>query len=231
MRRGPVAAALAAAYAALAGLVAAGTLTGIDQWAVTHLMPGGSDSSSKETFADAVVPLLHANWSRPLDAVASFVTLPGQVVVSGLLVGAAALLSCSAAAAAPPRSSGPRPGSPATAIEVLCKETLQRPALYRHGHHLVGYDASWPSGHTLRTLVVAATLAAVWPQARAPIALWAAAVLPLLVASGAHTPSDVVGGLLLAALLVLAANAAERSALLGRALGGGPAAGAAPRRP
>lgn len=230
MRRGPVAAALAAAYAALAGLVAAGTLTRVDQWSVTHLMPGGSDSSSKETFADAVVPLLHVNWSRPLDTVASFVTLPGQAIVSGLVVGAAALVLLGRGR----RTAAlvwPATWFATTAIEVLCKETLQRPALYRHGHHLVGYDASWPSGHTLRVLVVAATLAAAWPRARPLIALWAAAALPLLVASGAHTPSDVVGGLLLTSLLVLAANAAERSALLGRALGGGPAAGAAPGRP
>ena len=82
-RRAPAAAALAAAYAALAGLVAAGTLTGLDQWAVDHLMPGapGVELATRRSL-DAVVPLLHAHWSRPLDAVASLVTLPGQVVVS-----------------------------------------------------------------------------------------------------------------------------------------------------
>ena len=230
MRRGPVAAALAAAYAALAGLVAAGALTRADQWSVTHLMPGASGSSSKETFADAVVPLAHAHWSQPLDAVSSLLTLPGQVVVSGLLVGAAALVLLHRGRRAAALV-WPATWFAATAIEVLCKETLARPALYRHGHHLVGYDASWPSGHTLRILIVAATVAAVWPEAKAAIALWAAAALPLLVASGAHTPSDVAGGLLLAALVMLAAGAAERSALLGRALRSGPAAGAAPRRP
>ena len=230
MRRARAAATLAAAYAALAGLVAAGTLTGIDQWAVTHLMPGASGTSSKETFADAVVPLLHADWSKPLDAVASLVTLPGQVVVSGLVVGAAALVLLGRGRRAAALV-WPVTWFAAPALAVLCKEPLRRPARYRHGHHLVGYDASWPSGHTLRVLVVAATLAAVWPRARAAIALWAAAALPLLVASGAHTPSDVVGGVLLALLLMLAAGAAERSALLGRALGGRPAAGAAPRRP
>jgi len=231
MRRSAAATALAAAYASLAGLVAAGTLAHVDQWAVDHLMPGGSDSSSKTTFTDAVVPLLHAHWNQPLDAVASFVTLPGQVVVSGLLVGAAALFLL-ARGRREAALVWPATWFAGTAIEVLCKSTLTRPALYRHGHHLAGYDASWPSGHTLRVLIVAATFAAVWPQARALFALWAAAALPLLVASGAHTPSDVASGLLLAALLVLAARAAERSALLRGALRGGPAArAAAPRRP
>ncbi|HKI92774.1 MAG TPA: phosphatase PAP2 family protein [Gaiellaceae bacterium] len=231
MRRATAGTALAAAYATLAGLVAAGTLSHADQWAIDHLMPGGSDSSSKETFADAVIPLVHTHWRDPLDAVASLVTLPGQVVVSGLLVGVAALLLL-ARGRREAALVWPATWFAATAIEVLCKSTLARPALYRHGHHLVGYDASWPSGHTLRVLIVAATFAAVWPRARAALALWAAAALPLLVASGAHTPSDVAGGLLLVALLLLAAGAAERSALLRRALRGGPAAAAAaPRRP
>ena len=99
-----------------------------------------------------------------------------------------------------------------TAIEVLTKETLTRPPLYAHGAHLVGFDASFPSGHTIRIVLVAATIVVVWPAARLWVAAWAACAIVLTELAGFHTPSDVAGGLVLAALLVEPARRYARPA-------------------
>ncbi len=88
------------------------------------------------------------------------------------------------------------------AIEVLVKHVVQRPALTEDGSHLVGFDGSLPSGHTLRALLLAT---AAWHVSRrlGRVALaWAATIPPVLVAAGWHTPSDVLAGIALALLLV-----------------------------
>lgn len=189
-------------------------------------MPGARGVGPAPTLLESAVPLLHAHFSPAVLGVAQVVTLPGQVVVSLLLVGACALAlrrrGRSAAAAA--WLAAWLLGS---AIETVCKRSLDRPPLYRHGVHVLGFDSSWPSGHTIRSVVVAAALAAAWPRLRPLLGAWLVAALALLVAAGFHTPSDVLGGLLLAALLVAGAGAAERSALLrGRAARAGRPAGA-----
>ena len=215
-RAGSAALAAAAAYAALAGIVAAGALTGLDQWAVDHLMPGAVGVGPPPTFLESLVPLLHSHYPNGVSTAAQIVTLPGQVVVSFALVAVAAeaLRRRGAGAAAVAWLAAWLVG---TATEVVCKHVLVRPALFRHGTHIVSFDGSWPSGHTIRCAVVAAALAAAWPRARALLALWLAAALALLELAGFHTPSDIAGGLLLWVLLALAASEPGRSALLRRA--------------
>jgi membrane-associated phospholipid phosphatase len=192
---------LVAAFAALAGLVAAGSLTRIDQWAVDHAMPGQSFTTQKSTFAEALVPLLHASWHPLLHGVADIVTLPASVLPSLAIAGAGWLVLWrrgrrrTAVAWAAAWVAG-------TAIEVLTKATLTRPPLFSHGMHLVGFDASYPSGHTIRIVLVAATIIVVWPAARVWVAAWAACAVVLTEVAGFHTPSDVAGGIVLAALLV-----------------------------
>ena len=150
------------------------------------------------TLADALVPLLHADFGSPLGAVASAVTAPASLLPSLLLVGACCVTMRrrgrvrAAYAWAAAWLAG-------NAVEALCKATLVRPALYRHGLHLLAFDSSFPSGHTIRSILVAAALAATWPAARLWGAAWAAASLVLLEANAAHTPSDIAGGLLLSA--------------------------------
>ena len=206
---------MAAAYAALAGLVAAGTLTGVDQWASDHLMPGAERPGPAPTFLESLVPLYHPDAHGVVGWVGQVVTLPGQVAVSFLIV--------AAAAEALRRRGRVEAGAGwlaawalGTAIEVVCKETLARPALYRDGVHAVAFDGSWPSGHTLRCALVAVALGTLWPRARPLLAAWLAAAVALLVAIGAHTPSDLAGGLLLAALLAFGVRELEGSGLLGR---------------
>jgi membrane-associated phospholipid phosphatase len=193
---------LAAAYAALAILVAAGALTGLDQWAVDHLMPGGHGASAPPTALEALVPLYHASWSRPLDVVANVVTLPAQAVISSAVAGACCLVLL---------RRGRRRAALAWAVawlaangvEVLCKSVLARPLLHRHGLALPALESSFPSGHTLRAVLLTAAAATVLPGARLWLAAWAAAVVVLLEADGLHVPSDLAGGLLLAGLTVV----------------------------
>jgi membrane-associated phospholipid phosphatase len=196
--------------------VAAGSLTGADQWACDHLMPGAGRPGPPPTFLESLVPLLHADLGTPLRATSQIVTLPGQLVVSllAVVVAAVALLRQGRGSAAVAWLAA---WSVASAIEVACKHALTRPALTRDGLHATAFDSSWPSGHAVRSVVAAAALASAWPRARAWLGVWLAGALVLLVAAGFHTPSDVLGGVLLAVPLLVAATAVERSGLLDRA--------------
>jgi membrane-associated phospholipid phosphatase len=193
--------ALAAAYTALAALVASGALNGLDQWAVDHLMPCLDQAGHKPSLAEAAIPLLQASWSTVLDVVANVVTLPAQALVASAL----AAVCCLALWRRGRRRSAVAWGIAwiaGNAVEVLCKSTLARPLLHAHGHALVAFQSSYPSGHTLRSVLLVGVVATVWPSARRWAAAWAAASLVLLEVAGFHVPSDIVGGLLLALLLI-----------------------------
>jgi membrane-associated phospholipid phosphatase len=197
----------AAAYAALAILVAAGTLNGVDQWGVDHAMPGEHFHRAQSTFIEAVVPLLHATYSPVLHGVAEIWTVPASFVPSLVLCGVGWLVLWrrgrrrAAVVWAAAWIAG-------TAIEVLTKAALTRPALHADGGlHITGFDASYPSGHTIRAVLLAATIWVVWPAARIWAVAWAAVAVVLTEVAGLHTPTDIVGGLLLAALLIEIARA------------------------
>jgi len=207
--RPALALALAAAYAGLAALVATGAANGLDQWSVDHVMPGLRDGSRGPSIVDAAVPLLGATWATGLDVVANVVTLPAQALVASVLAGACCLALW--------RHGRQREALvwglawvAGNAVEVLCKSSLARPLLHAHGHALVAFESSYPSGHTLRAVLLAAAVATVWPVARRWVALWAAAVLVLLEIDGFHVPSDIVGGLMLALLLIVLVRGADR---------------------
>jgi membrane-associated phospholipid phosphatase len=178
-------------------------------------MPFAGTPSAAPTTLEGIVPLLDAPFHPLGVGVAEIVTLPGQAVLSLLLVLVAAWqlrkrgrveeAVCWTAA-----------WVVAVAVELVFRHTLTRPPLYRDGVHLVAFDASWPSGHALRCALVAAALAAAWPRLRIPLGIWLAAVLVLLELAGFHTPTDLAGGLLLATATAAGALAVERSGLLRR---------------
>jgi undecaprenyl-diphosphatase len=190
-------------------LVASGALNGLDQWAVDHLMPGHPGQGAAPSLAEAAVPLLHASWAMPLDVVANIVTLPAQALISSVLAAICCLLLWRRGERRAAYALGAA-WIAANAVEVLCKSTLSRPLLHWNGHALLGLESSFPSGHTLRAVLLAAAAAAVWPAARRWLAFWAAATLVLLELDGFHVPSDIAGGLLLAALALLAAGDVAR---------------------
>lgn len=164
---------------------------------------------------ESLIPLYHAAYTPVGAAVAEIVTLPGQVLVSLALVllAAGVLLGRGRTDAALAWLVAWGAG---TAVEVAFRHTLTRQPLYRHGIHLSGFDASWPSGHALRCSIVAAALATASPRLRIPLLAWLAACAVLLELAGFHTPTDVLGGLLLAVVVVCGAVALERSGLLRR---------------
>ena len=190
-------------------------MTGLDQWAVDHAMPFAGPPGPPPTLLESLVPLLHAGFHPVGAGVAQIVTLPGQALISLLLVLAASwrLWKSGRVEAA---LAWPAAWLVGTAVELVFRHTLTRPALYRDGVHVVAFDSSWPSGHALRCTIVAAALAAAWPRLRLPLAVWLVAVLVLLVLAGFHTPTDVAGGLLLATVALAGAALLSRSGLLGR---------------
>jgi len=192
---------LAAAFAALAVLVSAGSLTGIDQWAVDHLMPGARFTNAKQTRVESLVPLLDSHWHPWLHAVANVWMLPASVLPSLAIAGAGwlVLLRRGRRRAALAWAAAWVAG---TAVELLCKAAITRPALHANGVHLIGFDNAFPSGHTIRAVLVAGTIAVAWPASRVWVAVWAGVGIVLTELAGFHTPSDVAGGLVLAALLV-----------------------------
>jgi membrane-associated phospholipid phosphatase len=198
---------LACAFAALAALVAAGAFSRVDQWAVDHLMPEANFRNEGGGLLEGLVPLLHSNWSSTYAVAANIVTLPASFLVS-----LAIAFACSRALAAFLIT--------AVAVEVLCKEVLTRPALYDGSFHITAFDSSFPSGHALRTMMVAAAVGWRWPRTRLIAGVWATASLVLIQLAGWHTPTDIAGGVLLAALALLGARGAGA---LGRGrLGGRP---------
>jgi membrane-associated phospholipid phosphatase len=178
-------------------------------------MPLAGAPPGPPTTLESIVPLLHAPFHPLGVAVAELVTLPGQVVLSLLLVLVAArrLWTQGRAEAAVCWTAA---WFVAVAVEVVFRHTLTREPLYRDGVHLVGLDSSWPSGHALRCALVAGALATAWPLLRIPLGIWLAAVVVLLELAGFHTPTDLVGGLLLATAAAAGAVALERSGLLRR---------------
>ena len=191
-RSGLAAFGLAAAFATLAALVAAGTFDRLDQWSVDQLMPGAHIGAGDTSLARSLVPLLGADWEPWLAGVANVVTLPASFLISLPIVAWRSRLLALALLGA-------------VAVEVVCKELIERPALY-HGHiHISAFDSSFPSGHTIRTILVAA---AIWPWLRGWAVAWAAASIALLLLAGWHTPTDILGGVLLGVLALLCARRA-----------------------
>jgi membrane-associated phospholipid phosphatase len=204
VRRG-TAAALAAAgtgLVALAVVVAAGGAARVDQYAVDHWMPklGAGDDSAMLSWSQ-----LYPHLGTPVQVVCNLWTFPASPLVSALVFA----LGCWTLARRGRRDAALAWAAAfvlANAAEVLGKSVLTRPALDAHGGVYHGFDSSFPSGHALRAVLLAALVWAVWPRLRWLAVVWAALVLPALVLNGAHTPSDVLGGALLAVVAAAAVD-------------------------
>jgi membrane-associated phospholipid phosphatase len=171
-----------------ATLTATGALGPVDKFAVSHLMPWLEVRHHPfVTISSLTLPRLRppaANvalelWTYPAAVAPSLVLV---VVAASRLARADALLWCAMWCAG-------------NVVELAGKLTLHKPALYHNHVHVSAFDTSLPSGHTIRSLIVAGAVAAAWRSGRAAY-VWAATVPVALVATGAHTPTDVVTGAL-----------------------------------
>jgi membrane-associated phospholipid phosphatase len=194
--RAAAAAVAAGAFAALAALVAHGNLTSLDEWAVHHAMPEAHFTGGKPTLVGALVPLWGASWHGAVAITTNLVTLPAAFLISTAIVARVCFVVRGAAAVALGAAYLAGNG-----IEELTKETLTRPALFVHGLHLAAFDNSFPSGHTIRAVFVAIAIASAWPRAWRWALLWAASSTVMLELGAQHVPSDIAGGLVLAAAL------------------------------
>ncbi len=186
-------------------LVEAGALSGLDQFSLDHLMPALRPQTSRggSVFTGLYRPFGPGTtwWVVILD----LWTFPCSVLVSGLVVGTLLVVSRRRGGTllALMLAGGWCAGN---ALELLGKGVIRRPALYltRGGvrYHASAFDSSFPSGHMIRGAIVLAALALLVPRARGGLRVWYALVAPFLVLSSAHTPSDVVGGLLVGIVLV-----------------------------
>ena len=181
-------ASLSCAFAALAVAVAAGAFTGLDQWGVDHVMPGGRFGAGAPSALRSLIPLGTTDWGSGWSIVSNVVALPASFLVALVLVAWRSRLLAALLVAA-------------VAVETLCKEVLTRPELEHGARHVVAFDDSFPSGHALRTVIVAGAFASPWA------ACWAVVAIVLIQLAGWHTPTDIAGGVLLGLLALLGARA------------------------
>jgi membrane-associated phospholipid phosphatase len=178
-------------------LVAAGAFARLDTYAVRHWMPWLTPGQQTSSLLDDVLPYHGGQSFR----VADVVLLPAALLPASALMALLAFVLwrrgrfTSAAAALVAFGS-------ANCVEFLCKKTLARPRIWAVFHDRLvdvpGFNQSFPSGHTIRALLVVATAALLWPRARSLFVAWGAAVVVALELDGRHTPSDLLGGVLLA---------------------------------
>jgi membrane-associated phospholipid phosphatase len=202
---------LGSGFAALAVLVADGTLSGIDHYAAVHWMPEPSHelASHSASLVGALLPFWGLSSPTALELAATVVTLPAYVLVAVALYAAGlwALARRGSVACAAAWAAAFVAGN---VVEVISKAALTRPAVLVGPLHVVAFDASYPSGHALRACLLAALVVRLRPGLWPAAAVWAAGTCVLLVAGGAHTVTDVVGGALLAGFLVALVPVATR---------------------
>jgi membrane-associated phospholipid phosphatase len=192
-----------------------GGFSWLDERALHDWMPGLDPSlTSTSTVTGSLFPFIHPiRDHRPgLDIANDLVTLPGYALVSVVLVG----LGCAVLL-----HRGQTRGAvawlivfgAANVVEVASKATLVRPALHASTAagevHFAPFDSSFPSGHALRCFLVGALLVRLWSRSWPAVAVWLVAVGAVLVAAGVHTPSDVLGGLVLGGFAVSLARPVE----------------------
>lgn len=206
-RRIPVIGAIALTFFALTALVAAGVLRGFDQLAIDHLMPGLEVKPQHAGLLEGVVPYFRGGpTDTTIQRIADWSVLPADPLPASLLL----FLSCivlwrrdrarDAVALATIALTG-------VTIEQLVKAAVTRPALHFHmrPETITKLESSYPSGHALFGILLAAAALLLFPRrARAFVLAWLTLALPMLVVGGFHTPTDVLGGALLGAVLVIA---------------------------
>ncbi len=202
---------LGAAFLALTAVVQAGLLRPVDRYAIHHLQPFAPDSVASRMAPSepdaAIRPILQGERSLPLSAGA--VAFAPADTASALLLAAAAALVLR-------RRGRPWPAAVAwlaailigLAIEVTGKILVSQIPIGPPSTVLgISIDGSYPSGHTTRSVILAAMVTTLWPRARALAIVWVLYITGVLELGGLHVPSDIAGGFLAGGGLACAAIA------------------------
>ena len=89
-------------------------------------------------------------------------------------------------------------------VEFTGKVTIAKPAMtkLRDGDIVpVGFHHSFPSGHVGRAAILGAAATCIWPRFWPVFLAWVAGVIVTADLDAIHTPSDLTGGALLAAVI------------------------------
>jgi len=208
---------LLAAFVVLTGLVAAHALRPVDRYAMHHLMPYDSDSVAG-TIApsepeNAVEPIAHGHRSLA-QSIAAVAFAPADSI-SALLLAATATVVIR-------RRRGPwRAGLvwiaallAGLAVEGLGKLLIpQVKFTYASVVFGVKIEGTYPSGHTMRSVIVATMIVSLWPRIRPLAIAWVVYVTAVLELGGLHVPSDIAGGYLIGGALAVAALTYSRDAI------------------
>jgi membrane-associated phospholipid phosphatase len=208
---------LLAAFVVLTGLVAAHALRPVDRYAIDHLMPYASDSVAG-TIApsepqNAVKPIAHGHRSLP-QSIAALAFAPADSI-SALLLAALTTVVIR-------RRRGPwRAGLvwiaalfAGLAVEGLGKLLIPQ-VKFTYSSVVLGVkiEGTYPSGHTMRSVIVATMIASLWPRVRPFAIAWVLYVTAVLELGGLHVPSDIAGGYLIGGALAAAALTYSRGAI------------------
>lgn len=196
-------------FLALAILVQVGALTGVDQWAVDHFMPALRPRSVPRSAGTSVFPIFHVR--RGMDLPVAAATYGVAWIASALPALVLTAIGCLYLQRRGHAGLAVRFALVFVAVNVLVlvgKSVIDRPALYGTDPrglrvHVLPFDTSFPSGHASRAVILAALGSLCVARLRPLAAFWLAAVLVLLVVGAWHTPSDVLGAVLLAGALVV----------------------------
>jgi membrane-associated phospholipid phosphatase len=201
-------------FTVLAFLVAAGRLDTVDSFSVEHLMPWFPPNVHGSSFLGSLLSYHGRQFHLTLG-----IKLPADGVVSSALV----LILCAVLWLRQDRK-----GTllwlagfvVAVLVEMLSKSLITRPPLSTKGpegsSHVTGFDASFPSGHALRGVLLAAIIVYTWPSLRWVMLAWITALVLTLELNGVHTPSDISGGLFLALATIIAVALAGARLRLGQ---------------
>jgi membrane-associated phospholipid phosphatase len=213
MRR---AALLAAAFVILTAAVGTGHLRPVDQFALDHLTPlSGTSLAATVAPPDPLValrPVIHGHRSVLVSA-GAIAFAPADTLSALVIVSAAGLMLY--------RRGRPRAGA-AWIVAVLAGLAIEGTGKllidqirFSPGSDVLGValNGSYPSGHTIRSVVLASMVGSLWPRTRPWLIAWVALVTGLLELGGLHVPSDIAGGFLAGGALACAAVSYGRPAI------------------
>jgi membrane-associated phospholipid phosphatase len=205
MRRALV---LAAAFLILTAAVGTGLVRPVDRFALNHLQPL-SGTSLAQTVAPpdplvALRPVVHGNRSVLVSS-GAIAFAPADTLTAVIIVAATGLMLY--------RRGRPRAAAAwivallaGLAIEGTGKLLVDQ-IQFSPGSTILGVtlNGSYPSGHTIRSVILASMAATLWPRTRPWLVAWVVLVTSLLELGGLHVPSDLAGGFLAGGALAYAA--------------------------